>query len=94
MASNLSFVTIIALLLIQNRAPANTPEAITVAASDSDDYWASFSKYVIVFIIVIDVIINHFVSHGPCVDLYAPGTNVLVADHLTNGTMCILKFNI
>jgi hypothetical protein len=40
-------------------SPAETPSAITVAATDSGDVRAGFSDY------------------GPCVDLFAPGVNVL-----------------
>jgi subtilisin family serine protease len=43
------------------QSPASTPDAITVGATDINDFAASFSNF------------------GPCLDLYAPGVDVLSA---------------
>jgi subtilisin family serine protease/subtilisin-like proprotein convertase family protein len=45
------------------RSPANTPDAITVAATRPDDSRAPFSNI------------------GPCVDIFAPGTDIVSAGH-------------
>ncbi|XP_022096706.1 uncharacterized protein LOC110982534 [Acanthaster planci] len=49
-----------------NASPASLDEAITVAASDSDDVRAYFSNY------------------GSCVDLFAPGVDVVSASYSSN----------